>query len=87
MRMVIAHIDELDLKIRDLNKMIDWLLSLEQQGAVKALTEETATKNIIAVIGTDMSRFPTPQHLYSWAGLCPGNNEGAKKRRSGRTRQ
>jgi len=32
-----------------------------------------------------MSRFATPQHLASWAGLCPGNNESAGKRRSGRT--
>ncbi len=92
MRMVIAHIDELDGKIRELDKIIDGLLSLEQQAAVKALTampgiKETAAKNIIAVIGTDMSRFPTPQHLCSWAGLCPGNNESAGKRRSGKTRK
>lgn len=92
MRMVIAHIDELDGKIRELDKIIDELLSLEQQAAVKALTampgiKETAAKNIIAVIGTDMSRFPTPQHLCSWAGLCPGNNESAGKRRSGKTRK
>ena len=92
MRMVIAHIDELDGKISGLDKMIDGLLSLEQQAAVKALTampgiKETAAKNIIAVIGTDMSRFPTPQHLCSWAGLCPGNNESAGKRRSGKTRK
>ncbi len=33
-----------------------------------------------------MSRFPTPGHLASWAGMCPGNNESASKHRSGRTR-
>ena len=92
MHMVIAHIDELNEKIKDLDKMIDGLLSQEQQAAVKALTampgiKETAAKNIITVIGTDMSRFPTPQHLCSWAGLCPGNNESAGKRRSGKTRK
>ena len=32
-----------------------------------------------------MSRFPTDSHISSWAGLSPGNNESAKKRRSGRT--
>ena len=32
-----------------------------------------------------MGRFPTDAHLASWAGLCPGNNESAKKRRSGKT--
>jgi transposase len=40
---------------------------------------------VLAEIGTDMSRFATPQQLAAWAGLCPGNNESAGKRRSGRT--
>jgi len=44
-----------------------------------------AAEVIVAEIGTDMSRFPTPGHLASWAGLCPGNNESAGKRRSGKT--
>jgi len=39
-----------------------------------------------AEIGSDRSRFATPPPLASWAGLCPGNNERAGKRRSGRTR-
>ena len=40
---------------------------------------------IIAEIGIDMTRFATAHHLASWAGLCPGNNESAGKRRSGKT--
>lgn len=32
---------------------------------------------VIAETGADMSRFPTPQHLTSWAGLAPGSNESA----------
>jgi transposase len=44
-----------------------------------------AAEVIVAEIGTDMSRFATPGHLASWAGLCPGNDESAGKRRSGRT--
>ena len=35
----------------------------------------------------DMRRFPTAGHLASWAGMCPGNNESAGKRKSGRTRK
>ena len=42
---------------------------------------------ILAEIGQDMSRFPTAGHIASWAGLCPGNNESAGKRRSGKTRK
>jgi len=40
---------------------------------------------IISEIGVDMGRFPTDAHLASWAGVCPGNNESAGKRRSGQT--
>jgi transposase len=41
---------------------------------------------ILAEVGTDMGRFASSGHLASWAGLCPGNDESAGKRRSGRTR-
>jgi transposase len=41
---------------------------------------------IIAEIGTDMSRFPSANHLAAWAGVAPGNNESAGKRYSGKTR-
>jgi transposase len=42
---------------------------------------------IVAEIGTDMTRFPSADHLSAWAGVAPGNHESAGKRRSGRTRQ
>ena len=47
----------------------------------------TSAQAIISVIGTDMSRFPTDSHIASWAGLCPGDNESAKRRKSGKTRK
>ena len=42
---------------------------------------------MIAEIGADMSVFATAGHLASWAGLRPGNDTSAGKRRSGRTRK
>ena len=44
-----------------------------------------AAQDAIAEIGVDMSRFPSHKHLCSWARICPGNNESAGKRKSGRT--
>ena len=47
--------------------------------------DRTAACALIAEIGADMSRFASSRHLASWAGLCPGNNESAGKRRSGKS--
>jgi transposase len=46
---------------------------------------QISAQQIIAEIGIDMSRFPSAAHLCNWAGICPGNNESASKRKSGKT--
>lgn len=47
--------------------------------------DQKSAETIISEIGVDMSRFPTDRHISSWAGMCPGNNESAGKRKSGKT--
>lgn len=42
---------------------------------------------LVAEIGVDMERFPSAKHLAAWAGMAPGNNESAGRRRSGKTRK
>ena len=47
----------------------------------------TSASAILLELGPDISVFESRRHLAAWAGLCPGNNESAGKRRSGRTRR
>ena len=56
----------------------------EQLTTIPGVDQRTA-ETVIAEIGIDMKQFATAEHLASWAGMCPGNNESAGKRKSGRT--
>ena len=88
---ILAHLDFLDEAIDRLSAEIEERIApfarerdlLMTIPGVKQRTAEV----LIAEIGVDMTAFPTPKHLASWAGVCPGNNESASKRRSGRTRK
>lgn len=47
----------------------------------------TSLRSLLAEIGTDMEQFPTAPQLCSWACVCPGNQESAGRRKTGRTRK
>jgi transposase len=64
----------------------DWAHAVELLDTIPGVARATA-ELIIAEIGTDMQRFGSAERLASWAKVCPGNNESAGKRRSGRTGQ
>src|SRR5215472_2656881 len=59
------------------------LAQLQTIPGIKAIT----ARAIMAEIGADMRRFGSATRLASWAGVAPGNNESAGKRRKGRTRK
>ncbi len=59
---------------------------IERLSAIPGVDKITASA-LIAEIGDDMKQFPTAQHLASWAGICPGNNESGGKTYSGKTRK
>lgn len=87
----LAHIDYLDEAISRLDGEIGERLrpfedALARLDAIPGIGRRIA-EVIIAEVGLDMGRFPSSAHLASWAAMCPGNNESAGKRKSGKTRK
>lgn len=86
---ILDHIADMTNRISQMDNFIDDVLK-KHDDAVKKLQEipgiaQRTSHIIVAELGTDMSRFPSAGHLAKWVGLCPGNNESAGKRMSGRT--
>jgi len=88
---ILAHIDFLDEQITLLSGAIGEKIAPFEEAVVLLCTipgvQRRTAEVMIAEIGIDMSVFPTAGHLASWAGLCPGNDQSAGKRRSGHTRK
>jgi transposase len=89
---ILAHLDFLEEQIDRLSEAIEeqlgptGLAGVALASTITGVARRTA-EVMVAEIGTDMSVFASARHLASWAGRCPGNDESAGKRRSGRTRK
>jgi transposase len=90
LRLHLAEVESLEATVAELEARIGDALAtfrdqIERLATIPGVSRTTAPI-LLAEIGPDMSRFPTAGHLISWAGLCPGNDESAGKRRSTRLR-
>ena len=97
LRTHLKQCDELDAAIVEIDRQVDALIGgMQQAGRFRLLiallckmpgVSKLSAISILAEIGIDMSRFRTAGHLVAWAGLCPGQNQSAGKRKSSRLRK
>jgi len=91
LKLHLEHIDALDRSIEavetEVGSAIEPFRVLTELLTTMPGVSDIVANVIVSEIGLDMSRFPTPGHLISWAGLCPRNDESAGKRRSTRVRK
>ncbi len=86
MRLVRAHLDYITSTINDIDTMLDSLIA-PYENAVQLLctipgVDRNSAITVISEIGTDMTPFSNSKRLCCWAGLTPGNNESAGKKKS-----
>ena len=85
----LRHVDELDRHIEQVaaeigDRLAPFVGTRERLQTIPGMGPR-GSEVVLCEIGPRVERFPTAQHLASWAGLCPGSDESAGKNRSGRT--
>lgn len=91
LRMHLENIDHTAKQIKKIDeeiqrKMVPFQKESKLIQTIPGISEVNASA-ILAEIGVDMSVFPDEAHLSSWAGVCPGNNESAGKKKSSKTQK
>lgn len=85
LKTMLSHIRFLEEQIADIETQAAEIIKAHQREHELLQTipgiKGKAANAIIAEIGTHMEQFPDEKHLSSWAGLCPGNNESAGKKK------
>jgi len=91
LEMQLARLEQLDEHLGKLDERIDSKLTpyREQHARLARIpgVDRVLAAVMIAELGTDMSVFKSAAHLAAWAGVCPGNNESAGKRKRADTRK
>lgn len=86
MVMVRSHLDFIQKSITELDEKLDKMMAPYESAITLLCTipgvDRTSAVTIISEIGTDMSQFASSKRLCCWAGLTPGNNESAGKKKS-----
>jgi transposase len=102
LKLYLGQYDTLDKSIVEIDQVVDAAIAQMDQevapgratfrspigllGTIPGISTLSGTA-ILAETGIDMDRFPTAGHFVAWAGLCPGHNESAGKRKSSRLRK
>lgn len=88
---IMAHIEYLEATMaRFEQELLDGLAPWQPQMSLLQTVpgiDRMGAAMLLVEIGTDMDSFGSAERLASWAGICPGNNESAGKRKRGRTRK